>query len=82
MWAANSKYKRVEPTVAIPQPFGIWSSFWTTLTLLHLPNVANKSVCYATILSYVITKASGLICGGMLTLEAIDLKHAADLLTT
>ncbi len=68
--------------MATPHPFGISSSCFTTLTLLTLPKVASKSVCSAIILSSVITKASGLICGGMLTLDAIDLKHAADLLTT
>lgn len=70
------------PTVATPQPFGIYSSLLTTLTLLTLPKVANKSVCSIRIFSSVRTNASGLICGGMLTLDAIDLKLAADLLTT
>jgi hypothetical protein len=45
MWAANSKYNRVDPTVAIPQPFGISSSLLTTFTLFTFPKVASKSVC-------------------------------------
>lgn len=51
-----------------------------TFTLLHLPKVANKSVCDANILSVVNKKALGLIWGGKFTLDEIDLKAAADLL--
>lgn len=57
IWAANSKYSLDAPTVATPQPFGIYSSLLTTLTYLHLPKVARRSVCSERIFSSVITNA-------------------------
>lgn len=48
---------------------------------VHLPNVANRSSCCEIIYSFVMIKASGLICGGKFTPEAIDLNAPANLLT-
>jgi hypothetical protein len=48
---------------------------------VHLPRVASKSSCFGIISSFVKINASGLICGGKFTPEAIALKDPANLFT-
>jgi|688.fasta_scaffold665856_1 hypothetical protein len=67
--------------MAKPHPFGVYFSSLIIFILVHLPSVASKSTCWEIIYSFVKIYASGLICGGKLTPEAIALKDPANLFT-